>query len=168
MVSNLVHNVKWTLLSNLRYIVSQKDFNGFWEPKLTDENFADSTPSKLMGKPMFGVEFMGKPEGIEGLYEMAYRGPRSTIELNHTWALMSPASKLGFIHDSVILTLAEEERRQRVKLYDFTEESAVPTDTGKLLKLEFIESSFEIDEATGERREGINWVYSVTERPTAL
>jgi len=167
LINEMIHNMKWTILSHLKYIVLSNDFNDKWEPHLTDRNFVDSTPSFLTTTPLFGVEFQGNQEiteGLAALFEIVYRGITGPIELEHGWGVMSPSRRLSFIHDSICLNFYELDRLQNIRIYNFTEPSNIPSDTGKLMMMKFVESSFVTDDQTGSRMDGINWVYEVRER----
>lgn len=160
------YNMKWTLLSHVKYIVLSEELSGIWEPKLTDHSFVDSTPSKFQTVPIFGVDFMGRGEVNNRnsyMFEVVYRGLRQSIGLSHEWGKPTPSKNLSLIHDAVILNIADQDRKQLISLYDFTEESRVPVNTNRFVEFEFVESSYATNDF-GEREEGINWVYAIRER----
>ena len=152
-VDNTTYNMKWTLLSHVKYIATREEFNHIWEPKLTDRSFVDSTPSKFMDIQIFGVDFMGRGD----------RGLIARVGLSSEWGEPSPSKNLAFMHDVIILSLAEQNRKQLIKLYDFIEPSRMPKDLKKYIACDFVESNYATNDF-GEREEGINWVYAVYER----
>jgi hypothetical protein len=169
--SNLSHNIKWTLLSHVKYIVTSVGFESLWPSPLKDENFGDTTPTRLTNKPMFGVEFMGLQNiatGNKGIYIVSYRGPRRQITLKHEWAKMSESRRLCFLHDSILANLGELERKQSLDIYDFANKNNPPSKTGKIMNLEFIDSSFDVDDNTGERFDSCDWSFAIEERDTGL
>lgn len=160
------YNMKWTLLSHVKYIIMSEEFNHVWEPKLNDTSFVDSTPNKFLTVPMFGVDFMGRGEVNNRqsfMFEIVYRGLRQQIALSHEWGIKNPSKNLALVHDAIIINIADQDRRQLIKLFDFKMPNRKPIDTGKMMEFEFVESNYSSNEF-GEREEGINWVYAIRER----
>lgn len=162
-----VYNIKWTLLSHVKYITQSKEFTLVWDTPLGDENYMDAIPGSFQGKPIFGVEFMGMQEvagGKKGVYIISYRGSHGAIKIKSEWGIESPSRKLGFIHDSILLNFFSLERKQDLKIYNFVNGDNVPPDTNKLMHLEFVGSNFLQDEESGERANGIDWTFLISER----
>lgn len=166
----LSYNVKWTILSHVKYMVTTSkilrelfddEFN-----KLREQSFIDSLPENRTSYPQFGVDYLGEkmnPGGTLGTYVIAYRGAENTFLPNHIHGEWTLKRKLQMLHDSFIVTFADiEQDNSGIPLYDFTKQGNVPSDLDVNFKMTFEETSFEVDPATGRAMGGVDWIFSIT------
>jgi len=166
-----IYNVKWTILSHLRYMMLSEPLNYIWgEERLSDESFVDSTPARLSSRPLFGVEFMGLERVIakntfnEGLvFVISYRSRRGNVRLESEYGTISDSRKLILIHDTIITNFGMLSGENKLEVWDFRSEADIPRKLNKLIKMDLRESSFDMDEVTGERANGVDFVYAVNE-----
>lgn len=165
----LSYNIKWTILSHIKYMVTTsmilKQLFADEFTKLREESFIDSLPENRTPYPLFAVDYLGEkmnPTGTMGTYVIAYRGAENVFVPNSVHGKMTLKRKLQLLHDTFICTLADVETdNSGLALYDFTKEGE-PKDLCMNFKMNFEETSFEVDPATGRAMGGIDWIFSVT------
>ena len=161
------YNVKWTLLSHVKYIVTKKKelndiFTGANE--LTDRSFVDFLPENRPAYPVFAVDYLGErngPTGSVGTYAIEYRGNDSKFELNYSYGIVGVKRSIQVLHDSIIGTLRGEYLSAGIHMYDFTDHNNPPRDTGHLFEITLEESTFEFNPITQKPMGGFDLIYSV-------
>jgi hypothetical protein len=163
----LVHNVKWTILSHIKHMMLSENLNYVWsQNRLNDECFVDSTPSRIQARPTFGVGFLGIERAGAGermIFVLSYRSVRGNVVTVSDFAQMSDSRTQNVIHDTIIRNFEWQSGHNQLAIFNFRHGTDVPRETGKAMKMELVETTFEMDQETGERANGIDWVYRVTE-----
>jgi len=162
------YNIKWTILSNVKYIVtSRQELNRMFTGEgmeLQDESFIDFLPENRGAYPVFAVDYLGErlnPSGSTGAYVISYRGNDNNFQLNHSYGIMGVKRHIQHLHDSMIATFKALSHDAGTKLYDFTNPDNAPVDTCKLFTMKLEESSFEQNPMTGRPMGGFDLIYSV-------
>jgi len=162
-----VHNVKWTILSHVKHMMMSENLNHLWSHnRLDDKSFVDSTPSKIAKRPTFGVEFLGidKAGNQERMmFVISYRSIRGKIEVVHDFAEMSDSRTQNQIHDTLIRNFEWLSGNNQLEVFDFRHETDLPRNLGKSMSMQLMETTFEMDAETGERANGVDWIYAVVE-----
>ncbi len=162
------YNAKWTILSNVKYMVTSRDeLNAMFQGEhneLEERSFVDFLPENRPPYPIFAVDYLGErtnPSGSLGAYVISFRGNDNTFQLNSSYGVVGLKRHIQHLHDSIISTFARLQLEAGMELYDFTNTSNPPVNTSKLFNMILEESSFEQNPQTLRPMGGFDLIYSV-------
>jgi hypothetical protein len=158
------YNIKWTILSHIRYMLNYRQvFEDLPNKILPESHLYDSLSDTYNNLPAFGIDYIGKrspDEQGEDLFAIKFISRGYDVSPGFIWGNQTLNRLVLKIHDFLMHNFSELSRGNNLIIYDFGKISISPEPTSTSFSMRLIESSIDRGDIDAKRG-SFDMVYSI-------